>query len=79
MSDMTGPSTLAQDLVRELLRIEAEVDLLKEERKAVLEDYKEKLDLKAFNAAVRIVRTKKRLGASQDECERIIYEIDGIA
>jgi len=53
-----------QKLVKELLgkleTIENEVTLLRDDRKTVIEEYKEKLDVKAFRAAMRILKIRQQ-------------------
>jgi hypothetical protein len=51
--------------------------LLGDDRKALVEEYKEKIDMRALRAAIRIVRIKSKLGPSESECETYIEEIDG--
>jgi hypothetical protein len=38
--------------------VEAEIDLLKEDRKVLLEEFKEKLDVKTLNSALKITKIK---------------------
>lgn len=45
-------------LVKELRRIDSEMELLKEERKEKIEDYKTKLDVKTLNLALKMVKIK---------------------
>ena len=69
--------TVVIEFIDKLSRIEGEIQLLAEDRKALVADYKDKLDMKALMAAIRIVKIKSRLGSSEDECETYICEIDG--
>ncbi len=58
-----------QDYVKELIekitQIDNEIKLLQEDRKTVLDDYKEKLDLKAFKAAMRIIKVRESVDGSE--------------
>ena len=45
-----------RELVEKITQIDGEIKLLQEDRKSVLDEYKDKLDLKAFKAALRIVK-----------------------
>jgi len=63
-------SSVVKELVEKVSQIDNEIKLLQEDRKAVLEDYKEKLDLKAFKAALRIV--KMRENVDQTELDNIL-------
>ena len=69
--------SVATEFIERLTSIENEAKLLAEDRKALIEDYKSKLDIKAMMAAIRIVKIKARLGDSESECETYIGEIDG--
>jgi len=69
--------TTAQEFVDKLTRIESEIRLLGEERGRLCEEFKDKLDIKAMKAAIRIVRIRNRLGDSEGECDTYLSEIDG--
>lgn len=49
------------DFVRRLKNIEGELELLKEQKKDLVEEYKDKLDMKTLNAALRAVKIKKKV------------------
>lgn len=49
------------DFVRRLKSVENEMELLKEQRKDLIEEYKEQLDMKTLNAAIRTVKIKKKV------------------
>lgn len=65
-----------KDLVRRFMErynnIEHEMELLKEDQKALLEEYESQLDVKTMRQAIRIVRAKKKV-KHQDTFER--YEV----
>jgi uncharacterized protein (UPF0335 family) len=63
-------SSVVKELVEKVTQIDNEIKLLQEDRKTVLEEYKEKLDLKAFKAALRIV--KMRENVDQTELDNIL-------
>lgn len=69
----------SQDIIKELVEklntVGNEIKLLQEDRKELLEEYKEKLDLKAFKAALRIVKARENV--DQNELETILDVIDG--
>jgi uncharacterized protein (UPF0335 family) len=69
--------SVATEFIERLTALENEAKLLAEDRKALIEDFKDKLDMKAIMAAIRIVKIKARLGDSESECETYIDEIDG--
>jgi hypothetical protein len=53
-----------QNLVKELLgkleTIDNELTLLRDDRKSLIDEYKEKLDVKAFRAAMRIFKIRRQ-------------------
>jgi len=68
--------TVIKEFMEKLSLIENEQQLLAADRKALLEEYREKIDLKALGAAIKIVRIKAKLGASEPECENYMEQID---
>jgi|LakMenEpi03Aug12_release.lakeMendotaPanAssembly.Ray.scaffolds.fasta_scaffold537415_3 uncharacterized protein (UPF0335 family) len=58
------------ELVERIKQIDNEIKLLQEDRKTVLDDYKDKLDIKAFKAALRIVKLRKDV--DEQELDSII-------
>ena len=64
------------ELVENLIRIENEKKLLAEEQKDLFADYKEKLDVKALKAAMKIAKIKSRLGSSDNELDDILNTIE---
>ncbi len=69
--------TVVKEFMERLTSIENEMKLLGDDRKALVEEYKDKIDMKALRAAIRIVRIKSKLGASEPECDTYMEEIDG--
>lgn len=65
-----------KDLVEKITNIDNEIKLLQEDRKTLLEDYKDKLDLKAFKAALRIVKVRENVN-DQQELDSILDILDG--
>jgi uncharacterized protein (UPF0335 family) len=70
-------SSVVKEFVDKFTALENEAQLLAEDRKALIEAYKDKIDVKAMKAAIRIVRIKAKLGDSESECDTYIGEIDG--
>jgi uncharacterized protein (UPF0335 family) len=66
---------VVKELVEKLRNVDNEIKLLQEDRKVLLEEYKEKLDLKAFKAALRIVKARENV--DQNELENILDVIEG--
>ena len=56
---MATDTETVRDLVERIKQIDNEIKLLQEDRKTVLDDFKDKLDIKAFKAALRIVKLRK--------------------
>ena len=75
MSDVNGKTVLAE-FIEKWIRIENEVKLLSEDRKALVSDYKDKLDVKAVQAALRIIKMKARLDVSDEELENIVCALE---
>jgi uncharacterized protein (UPF0335 family) len=63
-----------RELVEKITQIDNEIKLLQDDRKAVLEDYKDKLDLKAFKAALRIVKLRENV--DNTELENILEVLE---
>jgi hypothetical protein len=67
---------VVKELVEKLLTIENEISLLQEDRKVTLGDYKDRLDIKAFRAALRIAKIKSKLGDSEDALDNILDVVE---
>jgi uncharacterized protein (UPF0335 family) len=65
-----------KNLVEKITNIDNEIKLLQEDRKTLLEDYKDKLDLKAFKAALRIVKVRENVN-DQHELDSILDILEG--
>ena len=55
------------ELVVRLLTIDNEMNLLREDKKVLLTEFKEKLDIKSVQAAMRIAKIKSKLTDTSDE------------
>lgn len=64
-----------KDLIEKITSIDNEIKLLQEDRKTVLEDYKDKLDLKAFKAALRIIKVRENV--DNNELDNILDILEG--
>ena len=67
---------LVSEFIERYLRIEGELSLLQEDRKVLFEEFKEKLDIKALRAAIRIAKIKSKLGDSEPEMENMLGPIE---
>lgn len=51
--------SIVEDFTKRLSSIEQEMAGLKEDRKDLIDEFREKLDMKTLNAAMKIVKTKR--------------------
>tara|TARA_Y100000310_G_C20442344_1_gene696709 strand:+ start:256 stop:507 length:252 start_codon:yes stop_codon:yes gene_type:complete len=72
---MTTESELVGELVQRLMRVEHEIELLREDRKNLLGEYKDKLDIKVFQAALRIAKIKARLSSTSEDTLDSVLEV----
>lgn len=70
--------TLLAEFVEKYVSIENERKLLGEDRKILVADYKDKLDVKAVQAAMRIVKMRSTLDISDDEFDNMLLALDRI-
>jgi uncharacterized protein (UPF0335 family) len=54
-----------RELVDKISQIDHEIKLLQDDRKGLLDEYKEKLDIKAFKAAMRIVKLRENVDSTE--------------
>ena len=65
------------ELVEKILTIEGEVALLQDDKKSLLAEYKDKIDIKVFNAALRVARIKAKLAdISDEEFEDVLESVE---
>lgn len=62
------------ELVKKIATIDNELDELKESRKDILKEYKNKLDLSAFKSALRIIKIHNKVDV--DELDSIVEIIE---
>jgi len=64
-------------LIDRLLLIEGEMNLLRDDKKTLLAEYKEKLDIKSVQAAMRIAKIRTKLSETSDESlEEMIASVE---
>jgi len=73
---MIENKTLLTEFVKKYIAIEAEMKLLAADKKDLVSEYKDQLDVKAVQAALRIVKMKTRLDVSDAELENIITSLE---
>ena len=70
-------SETVKELVERLTRIESEQKLLSEGKKHLIAEYKDKLDVKAVQAAIRVAKIKAKLDTSDQEFDNIMSTVNG--
>tara|TARA_Y100000310_G_scaffold95771_1_gene93558 strand:+ start:1935 stop:2171 length:237 start_codon:yes stop_codon:yes gene_type:complete len=69
---MSESGTVFEEFVDKLLTIEKEQKLLSVDRKELVAEYKDRLDVKEVLAAVRIAKIKAKLSSSDEEIENMV-------
>lgn len=70
-----GKTTLSE-FIEKYIAIENEQKLLAEDRKLLVSEYKDKLDVKTVQAALRVVRMKSKLDVSDDEFDNMLLALE---
>lgn len=70
-------SETVKELVERLTRIESEQKLLTEDKKHLIAEYKDKLDVKAVQAAIRVAKIMAKLDTSDQEFDNIMSTVNG--
>jgi uncharacterized protein (UPF0335 family) len=78
MEKKMNNKTLLAEFVEKYTNIENERKLLGEDRKLLISDYKDKLDVKAVQAAMRIVKMRATLDISDAEFDNMLHALDRI-
>jgi uncharacterized protein (UPF0335 family) len=76
---MTAKTTseLVEEFIERLVCVEGELKLLQEDKKMLFDEYKDKLDVKALRAAIRIAKIKSKLSdASEAELDTILESVE---
>lgn len=60
-SSLTELEPLVRDFIEKLKSVKNEQELLKADEKALMEEYKDKLDIKTLKAAMRVVAVKSKV------------------
>ena len=69
-------SETVKELVERLTRIESEQKLLTEDKKHLIAEYKDKLDVKAVQAAIRVAKIRAKLDTSDQEFDNIMSTVN---
>ena len=73
---MSEGKTVLAEFIQKYISIENEQKILAEDRKILISDYKDKLDVKAVQAALRVVRMKSKLDVSDDEFDNMMLALE---
>jgi uncharacterized protein (UPF0335 family) len=57
--ELNALKTLVKEFIERLSNVDNELELLKEDRKELIEEYKEKLDTKTLNIAMRVMKMQR--------------------
>ena len=67
---------VVKELVEKLTRVENEMKLLREDKKMIVDDFKDRLDMKAFMAAWQILKKREKVDeAVLDNLLHILQEV----
>ena len=69
-------SETVKEFVETLTRIESEQKLLTEDKKHLIAEYKDKLDVKAVQAAIRVAKIRAKLDTSDQEFDNIMSTVN---
>ena len=72
---MQNQSDVILELVTRLINIENELKLLKEDKKDLFMEYKEKVDIRALRAAFQIAKIRSKLGDSEVMLDQYLDEV----
>ena len=73
---MDTQKTLVEELIEKLLANEREKALIVEDRRLLIADYKDRLDVKTVQAAMRIAKIRAKLDNSDEEIDNIISVVE---
>ena len=73
---MSQGVTIMEEFIGKLFALENEQKLLAEDRKILIADYKEKLDVKSVQAAIRIAKIKSKVDSSEEELENMVSTVE---
>lgn len=73
---MSQANTVMEEFISKLFALENEQKILSEDRKLLIADYKEKLDVKAVQAAIRIAKIKSKVDSSDEELDNMVSTVE---
>ena len=73
---MTYQEEKLKEFIDKLKRIEGEIQLLNEEKKALFDDFKSDFEPKVLREAVRTVKARLKLGDSVAQLDQIVDDLE---
>jgi uncharacterized protein (UPF0335 family) len=69
---------LVKEFIQKIESIDNEIELLKQDRKEVIEEYQDKLDMKTLQAALRVVKIQQGV-SHKDTYDLFMEALTGVA
>jgi len=69
---------LVKEFIQKIESIDNEIELLKQDRKEIIEEYQDKLDMKTLQAALKVVKIQQSV-AHKDTYDLFIEALTGVA
>ena len=73
--ELNALRALVKEFVGKVESVDNEIELLKQDRKEIIEEYEEKLDMKTLQAALRVIKTQKEV-AHKDAYDLFIAALE---
>lgn len=73
--ELNALRSLVKEFVEKIESVDNEIELLKTDRKEIIEEYQDKLDMKTLQAALRVVRIKQGV-AHRDTFDLFLEALD---
>jgi uncharacterized protein (UPF0335 family) len=74
-SELNVLKTIVVEFINRFETIESELDLLKEDQKALVEEFSDRLDVKTLRLAIRTIKIKKKVD-HLDTYEQFVHILD---
>ena len=65
-SSLTDTKILLEEFVRKLRTVDSELELLKDDRKKLFDDYSRKIDMKTLKAALQVNKIKEKVSHKEE-------------
>jgi len=73
--ELNALRSLVKEFVEKIESVDNEIELLKTDRKEIIEEYQDKLDMKTLQAALKVVRIKQGI-AHRDTFDLFLEALD---